>query len=76
MRTAINSRKLKTTITFSRPGGYYIFADLNGKEGTLGSQICAGGGTSGSTIGYDGDDLTEFVAICRKWYRSYIRDYV
>ena len=69
----INSRKLNKTITFSRPGKSYIFADLNGQPGTLGNQICQGGSTMGSTLSYDGDDQEQFEKICRNWYRSYLR---
>lgn len=71
MELTIKSRKLNREITFSRPGSSYIFADLNGKSGTMGNQICAGGSTMGSTLSYDGDDQAEFDAICRRWYRSY-----
>lgn len=73
MEISIKSPKLNKTITFTRPSRHYIFADLNGKEGTLGEQICEGGFTSGSTISYSGDNFEEFAAICRKWYTSYIR---
>ena len=73
MEMQINSRKLGRTITFSRPGASYIFADLNGKSGTLGCQICSGGGTMGSTLSYDGDDQAQFAAICRRWYRAHVR---
>jgi len=70
MKLTIKSRKDGTAITFSRPGKYYIFADLNGKPGTLGQQICHGGGTMGNTISYEGDDEERFKEICRKWYRQ------
>lgn len=73
MELTIKSRKLNRKITFSRPGSSYIFADLNGKPGTLGNQICHGGKTMGSTISYSGDDQERFEAICRRWYRSYIK---
>lgn len=69
----IKSRKLGRTITFSRPGSSYIYADLNGQPGTMGKQICRGGGTMGSTLSYDGDDQEQFEAICRRWYRAHIR---
>lgn len=72
MQLTIKSRKLNREITFSRPGKGYIFADLNGKSGTLGNQICHGGGTMGSTISYSGDDQSQFETICRRWYRSFI----
>ena len=73
MVLTIKSRNLGRTITFSRPGSSYIFADLNGRPGTLGCQICRGGGTMGSTLSCDGDDLSRFDAICRRWYRAHVR---
>lgn len=69
----IKSRKLNREITFSRPGKSYVFADLNGQPGTLGAQICEGGSTSGNTITYDGESQDRFEAICRRWYRAYVR---
>ena len=74
MELTVKSRKLNADITFSRPDGYYIFASLNGQPGTLGKQICKGGRTMGSTIGYSGEDQKEFEMICRRWYKAYIRD--
>jgi len=74
MQVTIKSRKLNTELTFSRPSKSYIFVNINGKEGTLGKQICHGGSLSGSTISYFGDNDTEFEAIVRKWYRSYLRN--
>lgn len=73
MDMQITSRILGRAITFSRPGSSYIYADLNGQPGTLGRQICDGGSTSGITLSYDGDDQGEFEAICRRWYRQYVR---
>lgn len=73
MQMQIKSRKLGLTIIFSRPGSSYIFADLNGKSGSLGTQICSGGGTMGSTLMYSGNDQKSFDAICRRWYRAHIR---
>jgi hypothetical protein len=61
------------TITFSRPGGGYIYADLNGQPGTLGRQICAAGRETGNTLAYSGDDSAEFARICRNWVRSLAR---
>lgn len=74
MELTIKSRKLDRTITFSRPGKSHIFANLNGKPGTLGTQICAGGRTMGDTVRYSGDDKERFEKICRCWYRAYIRN--
>lgn len=73
MEMTIKSRKLAQSITFSRPGSSYIYADLNGQPGTLGRQICDGGGTMGSTLSYDGASQAEFERICRRWYRAYMR---
>ena len=70
----IKSRKLDKEITFSRPGSYYIYADLNGQPGCLGRQICNGGSLMGSTLGCSGDSQEQFEAICRRWYKAYIRD--
>lgn len=74
MKLTINSRKLGRPVTFSRPGKYYVFADLNGQPGTLGKQICKGGWLSGSTISYSGDDPEQFERFCRRWFRSYLRN--
>lgn len=73
MEMQIRSRKLGRTLTFSRPGYSYIYADLNGQPGTLGKQICRGGSTMGITLSYAGEDQAEFEAICRRWYRAYVR---
>ena len=74
MELTIKSRKLNSAITFSRPGSHCIYANLNGQSGTLGNQICDGGGTMGNTIGFSGDDQEQFEKICRRWYKSYIRN--
>ena len=73
MQFVIKSRKLGKELTFSRPGSYYIYADLNGKSGCLGRQLCNGGSTMGSTLGCSGDSQAQFEAICRRWYNAYIR---
>ena len=73
MELKIKSRIIGSTITFTRPGSDYIYADINGKPGTLGCQICSGGGTSGSTLSYSGNDQTQFETICRRWYRAHVR---
>lgn len=73
MQFTIKSRKLNTEITFSRPGRGYIYADLNGKQGTLGNQICDRGYLMGSTMSYHGDDQSEFESVCRSWYRAYLK---
>jgi len=71
MEYTINSRKLGKPVTFYSSGnGGYIYVNLNGKEGTLGHQICSGGCLYGDTLtAYDND----FVRICRLWWRNYLR---
>jgi len=71
MELIINSRKLNRTITFSRPGRSYIYADLNGQPGTLGEQICD---SNGYTHSYEGEDQEGFEKVCRRWYRAHVRD--
>lgn len=72
MKLIIRSKIMGQTLTFSRPGGGYIYVDVNGKPGILGRQICSGGRLQGSTISYTGEDLKQFSAICRRWYRAYV----
>ena len=74
MELTINSRKLGKYVTFSRPGKSYIFVDLNGLSGTLGLQPCDGGGFSGSTLSYSGDNSDTFNKLCRAWFKLYIKD--
>jgi len=70
MELVIKSRKYNKEITFSKPGKTYVFVDLNGKEGSLGRQICDGGSFTGSTIS---SCDTSFENDCRKWWKSYLR---
>ena len=71
----IKSRKLKKEVTFSIPGKSYIFVDLNGQPGSLGNQICDGGGLTGSTISYwDGGSHEGFEKVCRAWFKKYLRE--
>ena len=66
----INSRKLGRPVTFSQPGKNYVYVDLNGKPGTLGLQICEGGGFSGVTIMASSKS---FERRCRSWFAAYLR---
>ena len=68
----IKSKKLGKTLTFTQPGSFYIYVDLNGKPGSLGDQICYGGKLTGSTIGCDNPE--KFENVCKKWYRSYLKN--
>ncbi|MEA1079511.1 hypothetical protein [Marinobacter qingdaonensis] len=73
MELKIKSRKLDRLLTFSRPGGTYIYVDANGRAGTQGEQICKGGETNqGQCLSYRGDDKKAFEAICRKWLSDHI----
>lgn len=72
MRLVIKSKILKKTLTFDDAGDSYIYVDLNGKEGTLGNQICKGGYLSGSCL--KAKDDTDFVRVCKNWYRAYIKN--
>lgn len=74
MELTIDSKKLGKKVTFSRPGGGYVFADLNGKGGTLGKQICKGGSLGGSTIYYKGDNQDAFNRICKNWFKQYLKN--
>jgi hypothetical protein len=60
--------------TFSRPGGGYVYCDFGSsmKNGTLGTQICYGGGTRGSTISES--DAASFQKAVKKWMADYRRD--
>lgn len=81
MEYTIKSRKLRRDITFSRPGSYYIYVDLVGQSGTLGSQICEKGRTmSGSCLGISGDGYEletqkRFESVCKAWWRRYLAEY-
>ncbi len=53
---------------FVPDGGGYVRLESDGKPGTLGAQICYGGGFRGNTVTADKSTL-EFEA--RRWYRAY-----
>lgn len=58
--------------TFSRPGRGYVYCDFGNprRPGTLGTQICYGGGTRGNTIHNTTDG---WVDDCKKWLADYRR---
>ena len=74
MEFTIKSRKLNQEITFSRAGNYYIYVGLNGKSGSLGRQICEGVSLMGDTIGCRGENESKFKTICRRWYKTFVRN--
>lgn len=53
---------------FCPDGGGYIRLETPGRPGTLGRQICRGGGLTGSTLSACGE--ADFKSECRKWYRA------
>lgn len=72
MKTTITTRN-HGNITFFRPNsGGYIWADLNGKPGTLGEQICQGGSTRGDCLSSHGGEA-QFRALCRKWWAARLK---
>lgn len=73
MNFTINSKKLGKTFTFflASDGGH-VYVDTNGKEGTLGEQICKGGHTNaGSTLTATEETLEK---VCRNWLRKHIEN--
>ena len=49
--------------------GGYVRLESDGKSGTLGQQICDGGGFSGGTVSATPENFTR---VCRSWYRQYM----
>ena len=69
MQLQIDSKKFGRVITFTRPSGTeYLYADVNGKAGTLGLQLHR----NGSALAYGGGDESEFQRLVRNWYRWWI----
>lgn len=67
-RFAINTRTNGSMEFFVPDNGGYVRLESEGKSGTLGRQICEGGGFMGSTIMADEKTLE---AKARRWYRAY-----
>ena len=75
MKYSIMSWKLGRSVTFFTGNGTeYVFVDLNGRPGTLGDQICRGGMLRGSPISYRGESKDEFATLCRRWWKTYLRN--
>lgn len=56
-------------MTFFVPnGGGYVRLESEGKHGTLGQQICEGGGFYGNTLSANEQSLE---SVARRWYRAY-----
>lgn len=71
MKLTINNRKIGKVTFFMSSGGGYVYADLNGKPGAMGRQICERGSLMGNTI-----ISTEsgFKKTCRNWLGKYVSD--
>lgn len=73
MTMKIKSKILQKTFSFWMPNnGGYVYLESTGNPGTLGKQICSGGGFTGNTL--SAYCKSGFESTCRKWYRRYIRD--
>jgi hypothetical protein len=79
MRLTIKAKKEIETLTgtekpvfkfWAPDNGGYVRLESDGKSGTLGQQICDGGGFSGSTVSCS---PANFDRVCRSWYRAYMR---
>lgn len=69
----IKSRKTGEEFSFWMNGDAgYIYLERPGLPGCLGSQICQGGGFSGSTLRADSE--ADFENTCRRWYRAHMRN--
>ena len=71
MELTINNRKIGEITFYMRSSGGYVYADLNGKPGTMGRQICESGSLMGNTIISTGSG---FEKTCRNWLRKYVSD--
>ncbi|MBW0278613.1 MULTISPECIES: hypothetical protein [Shewanella] len=70
---SIKSRKTGETFNFWMPlDGGYIRLESQGRSGTLGRQICVGGGFMGNTLSARSE--ASFEKQCRSWYRAYMRN--
>lgn len=66
-RTTINTRNVGALVFYVPDDGGYVRLESPGRRGTLGQQICNGGGTLGSTLTADENTLA-FVA--RRWLKQ------
>lgn len=68
----IRSKKLNREFSFFMPpNGGYVRLEDDRNHGTLGRQICVGGGFMGNTIVAYTEE--SFKRQCREWYRAHIR---
>jgi hypothetical protein len=68
MRLTITPRMGAPLDFFCPDGGGYVRLESEGQPGTLGRQICYGGGFTGATVTAYSPE--EFKRECRRWYRA------
>lgn len=67
----LKSRKTGQTFNFWMPlDGGYIRLESEGSSGTLGKQICQGGGFMGNTLSATPET---FEKTCRTWYKAHMK---
>lgn len=67
-RFTIKTRTNGSMEFFTPDAGGYVRLESAGKSGTMGRQICAGGGFGGSTLTANAASLQ---SVARRWYRAY-----
>jgi hypothetical protein len=73
MRFTIHSRTLGKAFEFWAPSsGGYVRREFPNRPGTLGHQICEGGGHMGDTLTC-GDSQQSLERVARRWYRQHMR---
>lgn len=73
MRYTIKSRNEGLFEFWAPSNGGYVRLESDGRPGTLGRQICDGGGFMGNTLSCS-NRPSDFEAVCKKWYRQYRRE--
>ena len=66
-RITINTRDVGALTFFVPDAGGYVRLESSGKSGTLGQQICEGGGTMGSTLSASESTLA---TVARRWNKQ------
>lgn len=61
-------------VTFCKPGREAVYMNIHGGPWNLGNQLCEGGKFRGPTIAAGDCTPEEFAALCRKWWRAYLRN--
>lgn len=66
-RITINTRDVGALTFFVPDAGGYVRLESGANHGTLGQQICDGGGTMGNTLSAD---KTTLAAVARRWNKQ------